>query len=103
MKDKLKQYCEWTEQFENKIVDFNESTWDGNVECVFYKGFKPFREGRTELKENCTYVTIRCGLGGIYSVLNQWKDGRWFAECLDGSETIAYRELQPYEKFEFKP
>lgn len=102
MKDEFEQYYEWTKQFDNKIVDFNESAWDGNIEHTFYKGFKPFRKGRTELNEDCDYITIRCGLPGIYTVLNRWKDGEWMAECLDGSETIAYRELQPYEKFEFK-
>lgn len=102
MEPVFEQYYEWMKQFECKIVDFHESTWDGNTENVFYKGFKPFRKGRTELKEDCDYVTIRCGFGGIYSVLNHWKDGRWFAECLDGSETIAYRELHDYEQFKYE-
>jgi hypothetical protein len=35
-------------------------------------------------------VTIRCGLSGIYQVLNQWKDGAWQMQILDASDTIAY-------------
>lgn len=41
-------------------------------------------------KEEGMYVTIRCGLSGIYQVLNWWKDGKWQMECCDGSSTIAY-------------
>ena len=95
----LKKYSAWMKTFEQKIVDFHESIWDGNVETVFYKDFKPFHEGRTELEDGVNYVTIRCGLCGIYTCLNEWKDGHWYAKCLDGSTTIAYRELKDYEKY----
>lgn len=105
MKGKLEQYADWMHGFEHKIVDFHTSVWedDGRTEIVFYKDFKPFHKGRTELEEGVTYVTIRCGLTGIYTCINQWMGGRWGAECLDGSETIAYRKLKPYEEFKFKP
>ena len=36
------------------------------------------------------YMTIRCGLGGIYYNLDQWKDGKWQVGILDGSYVIAY-------------
>ena len=102
MKDEFEQYYEWAKQFDNKIVNFNDGVCDGNTEHVFYKGFKPFLKGRTELIEDCDYVTIRCGLNGIYTVLNKWKNGTWIAKCLDNSSTIAYRELKSYEEFKFK-
>jgi hypothetical protein len=41
-------------------------------------------------QEEGYYVTIRCGLSGIYQVLNQWKDGKWQMQILDASDTIAY-------------
>ena len=45
------------------------------------------------------YMTIRCGLSGIYTCLNEWKDGRWQAEATDASRTIAYsREQIPNEE-----
>ena len=40
------------------------------------------------------YMTIRCGFSGIYSCLNEWKDGKWQMEVLDGSTTIAYSKEQ---------
>lgn len=44
------------------------------------------------------YMTIRCGLGGIYTILNEWKDNDWQMKVLDASTTIAYlRELIPKE------
>lgn len=101
MKDnlkKLRKYGAWMKTFEHTIVDFHE-TWFSKVDGDFYKNFKPFRENRTELEDGMTYLTIRCGLSGIYTCLNQWMGGRWSTECLDGSTTIAYRELREEEKY----
>lgn len=101
MKDdfkELRKYDAWMKTFEHTIVDFHE-TWFSKVDGDFYKNFKPFREGKTELEEKMMYVTIRCGLCGIYTCLNQWMGGRWGTECLDGSTTIAYRELREEEKY----
>lgn len=41
-------------------------------------------------KEDGIYLTIRCGLTGIYTHVNEWKDGKWQMGILDGSTTIAY-------------
>ena len=49
-----------------------------------------FRPAHYPPKENGLYLTIRCGLSGIYQTLNEWKDGHWMNQVLDGSETIAY-------------
>ena len=94
----LKKCIDWMKTFEHTIVDFHE-TWFSKVDGDFYKNFKPFREGKTELEDGTMYLTIRCGFGGIYTCLNQWMGGRWGAECLDGSTTIAYRELREEEKY----
>ncbi|MBQ3946095.1 MAG: hypothetical protein II670_10890 [Alphaproteobacteria bacterium] len=94
----LRKYGAWMKAFEHTIVDFHE-TWFSMFDVDFYKNFKPFREGKTELEEGTIYLTIRCGFGGIYTCLNQWMGGRWGAECLDGSTTIAYRELREEEKY----
>ena len=40
------------------------------------------------------YMTIRCGLSGIYSCINEWKDNRWQMAALDASNTIAYSKEQ---------
>ena len=53
------------------------------------KNFKCFRE-KIHPKEDGLYLTIRCGLGGIYTVLNEWQDGQWKLKILDGSTTIAF-------------
>ena len=53
----------------------------------------------TTPKANGYYMTIRCGLSGIYTALNEWKDGKWMAEALDASTTIAYsKEPIPKEQ-----
>lgn len=41
-------------------------------------------------KEDGFYMTIRCGLGGIYYELDEWKDGNWQVRILDASYVIAY-------------
>ena len=96
----LKKYSDWMDTFNKDIVHFHGSP---NVAITednkLFIGFKPFRENRTELEDGTMYLTIRCGLNGIYSFLNVWKEGRWGAECLDGSTTIAYRELKAEEKY----
>ena len=53
----------------------------------FHGDFKP---AKYPPQEDGYYVTIRCGLSGIYQVLNQWKDGKWQMQILDASDTIAY-------------
>lgn len=53
-------------------------------------GENDFCPAHYQPKEEGTYVTIRCGLSGIYQTLNDWKDGKWMAQALDGSITIAY-------------
>lgn len=55
-----------------------------------------FKPGNITPKEDGWYLTIRCGFQGIYTVLNEWKDGCWQMKCADGSYTIAYSK----EKFD---
>ncbi len=50
--------------------------------------FKPIKD---HLKiENGFYLTIRCGLPGIYTMVNEWRDGYWMIEVADDSRTVAY-------------
>ena len=49
-----------------------------------------FRPAHYPPKEDGIYLTIRCGLMGIKTYVNEWKDGKWQMEILDGSTTIAY-------------
>lgn len=44
------------------------------------------------------YMTIRCGLGGIYTWPNEWKDNRWQSEATDASRTIAFSREQLSEE-----
>lgn len=99
----LRKYSAWMDTFHKDIVHFHGGpNVMLNEDNKLFIDFKPFREGRTELEEGAMYVTIRCGLSGIYSCLNQWMGGRWGAECLDGSTTIAYRKLREDERYEMQ-
>ena len=60
-------------------------TFDRNSEEF---NFKPAHH--INPKEEGFYVTIRCGLSGIYQMLNEWKNGKWQVEVLDDSTTIAF-------------
>lgn len=42
--------------------------------------------------ENGTYMTIRVGLSGIYTMINVWENDKWQIEVLDASSTIARSE-----------
>ena len=54
--------------------------------------FLPYRPGTTKLNKGI-YLTIRCGLSGIYMMANQWNEelGDWDIRVLDDSRTIAYK------------
>lgn len=97
----LRNYSAWMDTFHKNIVHFHGGPDVALTEDNYlFIGFKPFHENRTELEDGTMYITIRCGLSGIYSCLNEWKEGRWGVECLDGSYTIAYRKLKDYEEFD---
>ena len=36
------------------------------------------------------YMTIKCGLGGLYYCLNEFKEGKWQVLSADDSYVIAY-------------
>jgi len=88
MNGKVTQTLQWLDSLEKYIVNFNGDD-------PFYKGFSPYRE---QLKlEDGKYLTIRCGLNGIYTCVNYIMNNEWMVEVADASRTIAYRELKPEE------
>lgn len=74
-----------------------------NFESDYYlfggRRFKPYHDGMRVA--NGMYITIRCGLTGIYTMLNDMKDGKWATGVLDGSTTIAFASLTKKEKEEY--
>lgn len=73
----------WMQSFEKSIVDFDKEGWL----CTKIKSNKPTQPG--------CYLTMRYGYGGIYTILDEWKeiDGefQWSVRILDGSQIIAYK------------
>ncbi len=65
--------------YEKRIFDFDREKEENNFIPAHYNP-----------KEDGIYLTIRCGLTGIYTKVNEWKDGKWQMGILDGSTTIAY-------------
>lgn len=63
---------------ENKLLDF--------------KG--EYKLGKYPPRKNGYYMTVRCGLGGIYTHLDEWKDNKWMVGILDDSDVIAYSKEQ---------
>lgn len=41
-------------------------------------------------KEDGYYMTVRCGLGGIYTKVDKYRDGEWLTKIMDDSDVIAY-------------
>ena len=71
--------------YEKRILDFDNDF----APAVTSSGVRnPAEEG--------VYITIRCGLSGIYQCLNTWKDGKWQMQVLDASTTIAFSK-QPLD------
>ena len=67
---------------EKKILEFHDDYKPSNGNGPTNDGF---------------YMTIRCGLSGIYSFPNEWKDGKWQMQVLDASTTIAYSKEEVIE------
>lgn len=67
-----------TDIIEKHIFDFN----------------KEWKLAKYPPTNNGYYMTIRCGLGGIYTSLDEWKDDRWQVGILDDSSAIAYTKEQ---------
>ena len=77
-KEKFKAFCDEIESYTKNIMDF--------------KG--QFKPAHRDPNVDGLYLTIRCGLGGIYQMLNEFKDGHWQTRVADDSRTIAYsREI----------
>lgn len=93
MKDirKLEIFCK---RFEQTVCDFN-----GGFYPFTGRRFKPYRDGL--LVKDGLYITVRCGLPGIYTMLNEMKDGKWATKVLDNSTTIAFATLTKTEKEEY--
>lgn len=89
--DKFAVFCEFFRSWERKFLDLRslEGTWKMFKES---KGWRPEKNG--------IYKTIRAGLGGIYSVLNEWKDNKWQVEAADASYTI-YFDPEPIDMKQF--
>ena len=49
-------------------------------------------------KEDGYYITVKCGLGGIYTSLNEWKNGKWMVLTTDDSDVIAYSKEQVFKE-----
>jgi len=67
--------------------DFDKNPLD---EKTIYKFNGEYKTAKYPPKEDGYYMTIRCGLSGIYTLLNEWKDNKWQVKILDASDTIAY-------------
>ena len=67
--------------------DFDKDPLDDKT---IYKFNGKYMLSKYPPKEDGWYMTIRCGLSGIYTCLNEWKDNKWQVEAADASDTIAY-------------
>lgn len=62
------------------------------IKLLDFKG--EYKLGKYPPRKNGYYMTVRCGLGGIYTHLNEWKDNKWMVGILDDSDVIAYSKEQ---------
>ena len=77
------------EEYDEEELDFDFDK-DPLDNKTIYKFNGEYKLAKYPPKENGFYMTIRCGLQGIYNCLNEWKDNKWQVEATDDSVTIAY-------------
>lgn len=80
MKMTAEEYRKKTEPLKKTIYSFNRG---GDL----MEAFIPFN---SPPENEGIYLTIRCGLNGIYTAIDQWKEGKWQLGVLDASKVIAY-------------
>ena len=77
------------EEYDEEELDFDFDKDPLDAKTIYeFKG--EYKLAKYPPKENGFYMTIRCGLQGIYTCLNEWKDNKWQVEATDDSVTIAY-------------
>ena len=59
---------------EKDILEFNDDYKPANIDP----------------KEDGFYMTICCGYNGIYTFLNEWRNGIWVVGLMNGGKIIAY-------------
>lgn len=67
------------ESYEKKIMRFKR---DDGIDFIPANNTNPSKPG--------TYVTLRCGLRGIYQMLNEWNGSEWITKVADAGFIIAY-------------
>ena len=77
------------EEYDEDELDFDFDK-DPLDDKTIYKFNGKYMLAKYPPKEDGWYMTIRCGLSGIYTCLNEWKDNKWQVEAADASDTIAY-------------
>lgn len=73
----IKALSEELKSYEKKIFEFDHKDND-------------FRLVKYPPKDEGFYLTIRCGLSGIYTMVDQFKNNSWQIGVLDDSSVIAY-------------
>lgn len=64
---------------------------DSFDECIIsFTGDSDWAPIRRLPEKEGWYVTVRAGLGGIYKMLDQFKDGKFQTSCLDNSSILGY-------------
>ena len=77
------------EEYDEEELDFDFDKDPFDTKTIYNFNGK-YKLAKYHPKENGFYMTIRCGLQGIYTCLNEWKDNKWQVETADDSTTIAY-------------
>ena len=77
------------ETYLRKILSYEKSIFDFKDDWKKFSGKGPEEDG--------IYLTIRCGMSGIYTAINQWVNGDWQIQVLDQSEVIAYKKTRLYD------
>jgi len=90
MNEKLEKLMKEIDSYHNEIMSFKREDGTDFIPAIY----KP--------KEKGYYITLRCGYGGIYQIVNEWDGNDWMINATDGSFTIAYSrepiELKNVEK-----
>ena len=79
-----------------QVMDFKR---DFKSILDFDRGDENFTPAKRDPKIEGYYMTIKCGLGGLYYCLNVFEKGKWQVLSADDSYVVAYsREPLPKDR-----
>lgn len=84
------------EEYDEDELDFNFDKDPLDQKTIFSFN-NEYKLAKHPPQKDGYYMTIRCGIGGIYTKIDKYQDGKWLTQIMDDSKVIAYSKEYIFE------